>query len=280
MTQTVYIDILICVNLIINFFLLSVSFKASGVGVSTKRLLIGASVGALCSLVILLPEMPLPINIIIKLLAGAATVFASSGRRHKRLFIRLCAIFTAATLALCGAVFLICTLMLQNIFLMRNGAVYIAVSPILLIGATAFCYFTMLLIGKLIGRSCAQSQYCKIRFDYSGSERELFAKVDTGNSLTEPFSQDPVIVVNASALGKDMSIPALSEITNECESIRMVPFSSMGGSGVLPAFKAKNLKINKHDVTTGAYIALCDNKIKLAGVDALISSRLTEDILQ
>ncbi|MBQ2152469.1 MAG: sigma-E processing peptidase SpoIIGA, partial [Clostridia bacterium] len=48
--QTVYIDILICVNLIINYLILSAASFYTHTEISVKRLITGSVVGAVCSL--------------------------------------------------------------------------------------------------------------------------------------------------------------------------------------------------------------------------------------
>ena len=55
--QTVYIDVLLCVNLIINYLPLSAVGFYTHTKVTIRRLLSGAGVGAVCSLTILLPKL-------------------------------------------------------------------------------------------------------------------------------------------------------------------------------------------------------------------------------
>ena len=55
--------------------------------------------------------------------------------------------------------------------------------------------------------------------------------------------------------------------------IRMVPFKTVAGSGVFPAFKPKNI-INPEGILKKAYIAICPDRTLSEEIGALINPEL------
>ena len=93
-----------------------------------------------------------------------------------------------------------------------------------------------------------------------GRRVSLPAVVDTGNVLVEPVSNLPVIVVERRAL----------QGLEAGRSPRPVLFTSVGGSGILPAFAADAVRVDGREVE--AYIAVYDGALSEEG-QALIPGR-------
>lgn len=93
-----------------------------------------------------------------------------------------------------------------------------------------------------------------------GRRVSLPAVVDTGNVLVEPVSNLPVIVVERRAL----------QGLEAGRRPRPVPFTSVGGSGILPAFAADAVRVDGREVE--AYIAVYDGALSEEG-QALIPGR-------
>lgn len=70
---TIYIDILVCLNVIVNYFLLLASGKFLSRPYKRWRILLGAFLGGLYSLYILLPQLAQWFTILVEL-AMAATI--------------------------------------------------------------------------------------------------------------------------------------------------------------------------------------------------------------
>ena len=66
--KTIYLDVLLCLNLYINYFVLRATAKLLHAKLRTGRCLLAAGVGSLFSLTILLPPMPPVYSILFKLL--------------------------------------------------------------------------------------------------------------------------------------------------------------------------------------------------------------------
>lgn len=270
MKQTIYIDVLVGINLFINYFLLLAVSKFLSLPVKRPRLAVGAALGAAASLSILLPEVNLFLAFALKFTVSGLIIFCAYPLYGLKQFLRELAAFYIMSFAFAGFMLALWYFIAPQGLIIKNSVVYFNISPLILIVMTVVCYFIIRLIHRITGRQAPEDLFCRIQIDFNGRSVSCSAKVDTGNSLTEPFSNAPVAVVCEECL---------SGIAPRQESgkIRLVPFQAVSGGGLLPAFKPDKLtvitgkdKIEIHEV----YIAV--TKSKLGAFSAL----LNPDLLQ
>ena len=77
--MTIYIDVLIILNVYVNFFLLRITAKLTGAPLKPVRCAAASFYGSLFSLLILAPQLPLAVNTAIKLAAAVTVVIAAFG---------------------------------------------------------------------------------------------------------------------------------------------------------------------------------------------------------
>ncbi len=84
MKQTIYIDVLLAVNIFINYFLLLAAAKFLAVKRIRLRILAASILGAAYSLTMLLPSIPMVLALLMKLVMSASLVFVAFpwGRRQ------------------------------------------------------------------------------------------------------------------------------------------------------------------------------------------------------
>ena len=275
--QTIYIDILLCVNLIINYLLLSATSFYTHTRIKIKRLLLGSAVGALCSLTILLPVIPFALNMLIKITVGGVTVFSAFGKKRFSEFIRLYAVFLIATFFFCGIVIALWFMFTPKNLLIKNSVVYLSISPVLLIVYSVVCYCAFRIFHTIAGRHQVRDTYCVLTIANDFNAVRVTAKIDTGNTLKEPFSQCPVIVIGR----KTAEVITPAEIIEyetvttlkyrtEINNIRFVPFTSVNGEGILPCFKAEEVYIDDIICDKTVYIALCRDSYIQGDFQAII----------
>ena len=265
--QTIYIDILLCVNLVVNFLLLSASAFYTHNKISIKRLVLGSVVGAVCSLVILLPKIPWMANFLLKIAIGGLTIAGAFGIRKKSEFFKLYAIFLLATFFFGGSMAAICFFLSPQNIIMKNGVVYLNISPIMMIISSVLCYILFRFIYIISGTYKPENTVCMLVIKNRFSSVSVSARIDTGNDLREPFSQCPVIVIGRKTAEtitpkEILEYETVSELSyrTEVAGVRFVPFVSVGGRGILPCFKAEEVFINGEQCRKNIYIALCKDE--------------------
>ncbi len=269
MTHTIYLDILFCVNFIIDYMILVSVKKFLSLDSRLRRLLLGATAGGLCSFVILLPPLPSGLSIIISLASACFVIGTAFAPLNRNAFFKASAAFFLISFGFCGIMMALFTLFTPEAVVIRNGSVYIEIPPIMLVIATLFCYVILRVIMRITGSGKPENMECSVRVKYRSHEIAFKGRLDTGNMLKEPFSGMPVIVSKQSAFAcvDDLILKS---------TMRVVPYSSVGGEGLLYAFRPEEIIVIsfgiKHRVS--AFIALCDDEKIAGGVDAVIPFEL------
>lgn len=269
MKQTIYIDVLLAVNLFVNYFLLlSVSCFLRMDG-SRKRIALGAAVGAVSSLIILLPSLPGILSAVVKLLLSAAIVTAAFPLHSVWSFLRVWACFFLMSFAFAGIMMALWYFLAPQGLILKNSVVYFNISPMLLLVLTVICYFVIRVLNWLSGRREQAGDLCIVAISNAGHDARIPARIDTGSSLKEPFSQFPVIVAEYEAV-KEALPQELVQMREQASAlvpsvkIRMVPFHALGGSGILPAFRPDRVAVKSIDgtvETSAVYVAVCETKL-------------------
>lgn len=303
MHRVIYIDVLFCVNFVIDFLLLLSVKKYLSLKSRYRRMVLGACVGALSSFIIFLPPLNEAVSVAIRLITAAAVVFATFFPTDRKTFLKSTAAYFLITFCFCGAAIAFLMIFSPPIAV-RNGAVYIDISPLMLVAVIFACYVIIRLICRVTGRLMPNREICRLIIENNGKRAELIAKTDTGNTLREPFSNLPVIVAEHSKIDELLTneireflahnksevrfaksgaeiqgiAPAEGMFAGVYSGFRFVPYNSVGGEGVLPAFKPTGLKIsvNGRKLEADAYIAVTERKLSET-FSALIPSELISD---
>lgn len=285
MKQTIYVDILIAVNLFINYILLLLTAKFLSLKWKSIRLVFGEILSGIYSLYILFPETNLFLSILVKLIMSITIVWCVFGFKSLKSFIKITLCFYAINFLFSGMMLGLWILFRPSSMEMNNGVVYFNISPLVLIASTIVSYFIIEIFYRIIGKNHIKNSFYEIKINIEDSPVKLRAKVDTGNILREPFSNLPVIIVRKSTAEKIIPPKLLGLLDNYYQNtnnissyevkypIRMVPFKTVAGSGVLPAFKPKNI-INPEGILKKAYIAICPDRTLSEEIGALINPEL------
>lgn len=292
----VYLDVLIAVNWLVDYLLLRGCARLTSLHGSNGRLVLGGLIGGLCACVILLPPLPPPVSLLLQLTVAAlmcAVAFPWQGwrtyfRRTFLLFV-LSALFAGVALALF-------TLAAPAGLFVSNGTVYYDIPPLWLAALCGASYLAVCLFDRLLRRRLPQGGLYRLTVTDAGGTVTLSALFDSGNRLRETFSGFPVIVVQREAV-----LPVLSETMRETLALfdpaapapatptatgwRLIPFSSVGGSGLLPAFLPTTLLIQRDNdpprPLTACYLALSPalgrgDYTALIGAEALAADQETQ----
>ncbi len=263
-SQTViYLDVLLSVNLFINYFLLLTTAKFLGIPYRKIRLLIGAFAGAFFSLVILLPSIPFFCNLLLKIPMAAAMVFAAYRFISWRSFGKQLVCLYGVSFSFAGIMMALSYCFQPSGLLIKNSAVYIAVSPILLLLVTVACYFALIILYRITGRHHLQHTFCTVTVWFGEKKTSFLAKIDTGNGLTEPFSGLPVAIAEEKILA-EILLPLTDFAENCSRHLRMIPYHTVSGEGILPAFQPDKciIRCGKSIIeTTAFYLAVSSRKL-------------------
>ncbi len=275
MPLTVYADILVIVNLYIDFFLLWCVQKTLGLAVKGRRLVLGALTGGSLSLLALLETPPL-----ISFFCGFVSALAVTGAAfcpiHPRTFCKAAACFWAFSLGLAGFFLFLIRFFAPNRMAVLGNAVYFDLSPLTLFLCTCGAYAVFYVGGKLLPRGSPAVRYLSVTVENQGVSVKLWAKTDTGSNLREPFSGLPVIVCQAGSL-KAAAPPGLAGPLGGAplpQGLRLIPFETLGGTGVLPAFRPQRVFVTKTRAALDCWIAVSEKNLSAGQFNALLNPDL------
>lgn len=234
--QTIYVDVLIVLNIYVNFFLLKATAKITRSPMKTCRCIASSAYGSLFSLTILLPSLSFIFSILIKIAAAVSIVALAFGISSKiRLAVNSAAFFTVNFL-FAGVIYAVYSWLKPDFMHFNNTYFYIDFSLIILVVTTAVLYFAVCAVRYILDRIPADSGCYKIIIRYKDKIVSLSGLADTGNSLVDFFSGNPVIIC-----GKDKirDITGINDLHSETlpKGFRLIPCSTISDSGVIPVFR-------------------------------------------
>lgn len=240
--ETIYIDRLFVLNLIIDYFILLGSAKVCGVKLRRWRYGIGALLGALFAACSILPNWEFLSLAPIKLIFGILMALIAFGKEEKLL--RCTVVFFAVSALFGGAVWAIS---IKN-GVSASGAVYIPLSMPALILSFGLIYALLSIVFRCTAKNSGR-QILDVELCHMGRTVSLRALCDTGNSLIDPVTGDSVMIVSVTALCK--LIPNCENISAENlqefpeYKFRLIPYRAVGThGGLLPAFRPEKICVD------------------------------------
>ncbi len=245
--RVIYVDILLALNLIVNYLLLFAAARLSGAVFTGKRGLLGAAIGAIYALVVLV-ELPAAVLALSKLLVSGIMVGAAFGKRRVTEFLRLMVFFYAAGFAFAGLMLLVQMMLTGSEIFYQNGVVYYEM-PAVWIVASASCAFLLVEGVRRLVRHGESEGFFRAEVSFKGKRADVPAMTDTGNSLREPFSGAPVAVCPVrlleDILPAEFVRAAAEPELGLPEGMRLVPCRTVSGAALLPAFRPDTLFIRQ-----------------------------------
>lgn len=282
MRLVVYADVLVTVNLFVNYALLLCTSLILKCKIAGARLLLGAVVGSVYGLVIFLPDLPMYVELPLRLAASGLIVFASFGYKGFRRFLRCFLTFFAVAFAFGGIMLTLWVTVAPVGMIYNNGAVYFDIDLPVLAVSTVACFTVVSLISKLTARKAPANSVFILSIRYNGKAVSGTALCDTGNSLTEGFSGFPVIIGEYATLKEIMPQSIADYYKNpseisQGEKIRPVVCRTISGVGLLPSFRPDEVElksINRHIKTNRVYIAVTENRLAGGEFDFILNSEI------
>ena len=107
---------------------------------------------------------------------------------------------------------------------------------------------------------------CDVSIVTNGMKTEFRAVADTGCTVKEPFSSDYVIIAE-----KEL----VDNLSFDNSKMRIIPFNSLGGKGILKGYKPDSVLINGK-IIQNVYIGICENIIK-SEIKAIVPYELVKN---
>lgn len=194
----VYLDVLFLLNLVVDYLLLLASARMTGESFSRWKLGLGALLGAIYAGAIFIPGFSWLSHPACKICAGASMPLIAFGASRRLL--RLTLIFFAVSAAL-GGVILALQLLGSGGLTLENGVLYTGFDLRLLLVTVILTYVVLSLIFRRTARhGGVRRDLYKAKIMLDGQSVSVTVLLDTGNTLTDPVRNQPVLVVDGGVL--------------------------------------------------------------------------------
>ena len=243
----VYVDVLLVVNLIVDFFLLKITFKLLKTDPKPIRVLISSGIGAVSSLYIFFPESTAFINITYQLIIGSLIMLTALGFKSLKYFLRSVAVFFTVTCVYGGIMTALWQVLKPKGMVINNSVVYFNISPLVLILSTVSGYFLYLFLNKIFALPSKTAKKCSLNLYALGKSVGLTGIIDTGNSITDVLSNSEIIIVDKAVA---VSLLGTEDFSNDplyATRYRTIPCETVMGRSLLEGFRCDMGEIRFED---------------------------------
>lgn len=259
--MTIYIDIIILENLIMNYIILYATGLISKNRIYYFRILCASLIGAIYSVAQYVSDLQIYSNLIMKVSLSIIIVFVAFNPQGVKKLCKQLLLFYLTTFTFGGvATYLIYMLKPENVIIRNGMFVGTYVLKVIFIGAIVGTIILIISFKLAKNKITKKDMICQVKIVLNKKEKILNAIVDTGNMLKEPITGNPVMVVERTSLYDLMP----KEILNNTEDIlggdfekipeeikgeyihrlKIIPFSSLGKqNGMLVGIKPEEVEV-------------------------------------
>lgn len=260
----VYIDLVIIVNFIFDFILLSSVNYILRRNVKVIRLILGSLVGA-ATLLILFINMSNIMLLIFKFLVSVGMIWVTFGIKDIKYTLKNILYFYLVSMLMGGGIeFLNNQFSYSNDGLIfTNNGLGISYGVVLIL--SLFMYFKYIKSFKDLKNHYSNYYKCKIYF----SDRDLVevnAFLDTGNKLVDPYSNKSIILLQDELFGRRDNMKPL-----------YVPYSSLNNHGLLTCYQALKIEIDGKCYEK-FLVGVSNENFFIDGINCIINSQIMEGL--
>ena len=236
----VYIDVLLALNLYINYLLIQSTILITRRHSSKIRCACGAFVGALGALIILLPELPFFAVALIKIILGTLIIFITFGKQRIVDFAVCELFFLIANFLFAGIMLALWTFAAPIGMVWSNGTAYFNIPIVAIAAFTAAAYFVVRLVRYFSDKRLHCNKICKVIITANEKEVTLRGFADTGNELCDYLSGKPVVICGFDKVIQLAPQNVIDYFNGRySDNLRLIPCRTISSEALVPIFKAK-----------------------------------------
>ena len=264
----VFLDVIILENIVMNYLILLTTSKFIRSKTSNFRLLVGAIIGAAyVVLMVVLPGIKVFYTVFARILLSFVIVAVAFTPKKFMAFFKTLAIFYVCTFIFAGAAFAFLYFN-QNGGFVRNGIIYVfwqSKWTVLFLSIVMVIIIVRIFWDILQYRVVKEKLLKQLKIAFENKAIELSALVDTGNSLHDPLTNMPVVVVEFDAIkeilpsdirsifheSRENDLTTITGIISNSQwfsRFRLIPYTSLGKeNGMLIGFKPDYIEIRDNN---------------------------------
>lgn len=271
--MVIYIDVLIILNFFINFLIVICASAFIKKPVSRVRIFLSSLLGGFFALVLLLPDFGRLFSVLLKLIGALIMTLTAFGFGTVKMFFKSLFGVCLVSFSFAGIFLGIYLVFRPEKMTVNNGEVYFDISVRFFVVCAVACYLFIKLVIYLIKRNTSDNTLCVLTLEMNSKSAVLKGLVDTGNSLTDVFTNKPVTTVEKRAVKRILP----ENLPEERQGV--VPVKTALGSGILPLVRFDRMTIvfekRKYEIIS-PLIALSDSDLSDGEYQALVNEQIFE----
>ena len=259
--MTIYIDIVLIENLIMNYIILFTTAVVLKIKVNHISLILASLLGAGYSIIAYMGIIKVYSSIILKIILSVLIIYIAFNPQNIKKMCKDLLLFYLVSFVFGGAAFALIYIIKPQNILMKNGLFLgtYTLKTVMLGAVVAFC----IIIGAFAiikNKISKKDMFCEIEILINQKKIKTKAMIDTGNMLKEPITNVPVIVVEHILLYSCMPKEILNNLKEimggdfkniPCDiqekyisKLKLIPFSSLGKqNGMLIGIRPEYVKV-------------------------------------
>ncbi len=247
MQNTIYVDVLILLNIFITYCLLLSTKLLLNLNTEKWRIISASVLGGMFSLVIFIDFNSSILYSIVEILMASAIVLLSFFEKKLSKNLRNIAVFYIVNFIFGGLMLALFYFITPPSMIFKNGVVYFNISALFLVISTIVSYLLIKLFYAFFAKRGLVSESCLLSVNIYGKEVLLKGFLDSGNKIIDAVSSLPVILCNINSIKElipdkiceDILSLNFDKIDDPLwqKRIRVLSVSTVNKVSILPAFK-------------------------------------------
>lgn len=274
--MVIYADVLIIVNIIVDYFILLLTAVFSKSKYKNFRLILGALIGGISSLYIFLPQQHFLVEILYRSIVAIFIILTSFGFKKIKNFARAFVCFLLASVVYGGAVMAVWLIFKPNSIVVNNSYVYYDISATYLIIFSIVVYLIITIIKALLKREAVTAKRCELTIKIDNKKTDVIGILDTGNSVKDFLSDSPIFFVSDNTFIKLFGEDFDNVKNSYHDRYRLIPCKTVNKEGLLEGVRCDKATVK---TDTGMYdfskpILLKNNNNFSDDFDAIINPEI------
>lgn len=263
--MTIYIDIVLIENIIMNYIILFATAIVLKIKIKHIRIFIASLLGAIYSVITYMGILKLYSSIVMKILLSILIVYIAFNPQSLKKMWKNLLIFYLTSFVFGGVAFALIYILKPQDILMKNGF-FLGTYPLKTVLLGAIISFLVILVAfKIIKDKFSKKDlFCDLEIKINNKIVKTTAMIDTGNCLKDPITNNPVVVIEHTLLYECIPKQILNNLDNiiggdfegipqeiketYISKLKLIPYSSLGKqNGILLGIKPEYVKVSTEE---------------------------------
>ena len=279
--MTLYIDLILLENIIMNYIIILATGMICRVDVKYIRIFFASFIGAIYAILLYIVDFKIYNNQITKILISICMIYVAFNSINIKNMLKQLLIFYLTSFCFGGAAYYLLHNVSPHLINSIDG-VLIGSYPVKIAILGGILGFFIINISFRIIKSkfSKKDMIYEVEIFYKEKSSNIKVILDTGNLLTDPITNVPVLLVEFEKLKNIIPEEILKDIVhnNNFENVddeiktrcSIIPFSSIGkNNGIIIGFRPDYINIyidDKEEIRKKVIVGIYDNKVTKNGV--------------